>query len=271
MLTYGAELWGVGRHDAIEKAHLFACKRFMNLASRTPNYFVYGELGRYPLYISTVVKAVKYWLKLCHLSSDRLPKQAFLMLTNLNVKGRVNWADSVKQCLSQLGFGYVWNNGDIGIRNENGFLKCLKERLRDCFKQEWHGKLNDSDRYLMYRSFKKSFEAELYINDLKIKKFRDVFIRFRIGINELKTNRWYEKDIDLNCPFCVNIIENERHFFLDCPLYEEVREKFLSPYLHTVQFRSIAYLLDGRNVSKTRNVSMYIYYAFKMRTERNCT
>ena len=268
VLTYGAELWGIGRHDTIEKVQLFACKRFMSLATRTPNCFIYGELGRYPLYINTTLRAVKYWLRLCDMSADRLPKQAFLMLSNLTVKGKGNWADSLKQCLYQLGFGYVWNNG--GTRNEIGFIKCLKERLRDCFLQEWHGKLNDSERFLMYRSFKKSFETEQYINELKIKKFRDSFIRLRLGVNELNVNRWFEKDRTLKCPFCVNNVENEKHFFIDCPLYEDLRQKYLAPYLHIAKLRNIGYLLDGRDISMLRNVSMFIHYALKMRNEEIC-
>ena len=269
VLMYGAELWGIGRHDPVEKAHMFACKHFMNLATRTPNCFIYGELGRYPLYINAALRAVKYWLKLCRMPLDRLPKQAYLMLTNMNVKGRVNWTNSVKQFLFQLGFGYVWN--DCGTRNENAFLKSLKVRLRDCFQQEWHGRLSNSERFFTYRSFKKSFETEQYINDLKIKKFRDVFIRFRLGVNELNANKWYEQNQSSNCPFCVNTIENEKHFLIDCPLYKDIRQKFLKSYLNDVERRSIGYLLDGRNVFKTRNVSMFIYYALKMRHENICT
>jgi len=167
-------------------------------------------MGRYLLYINTTIRAVKYWLKLCKLPNDRLPKQAYHMLISSNVTGRVTWAEGVKQSLYQLGFGYVWNN--CGTSNERGFLNCLKQRLKDCFQQKWHGKSSDSDRVLTYRSFMKSLEAEQCINELKIKKFRDTLIRFRLGINELHVNRRYERDRSLNCPFCLNSVENERHF-----------------------------------------------------------
>ena len=46
--------------------------------------------------IDATIRAVKYWLKLCKMSSDRLPKQAYGMLMNSKLKGAVNWAESVK-------------------------------------------------------------------------------------------------------------------------------------------------------------------------------
>ena len=90
------------------------------------------------------------------------------------------------------------------------------------------------------------------------------------GVNELNVNRWFEKDRTLKCPFCVNNVENEKHFFIDCPLYEDLRQKYLAPYLHIAKLRNIGYLLDGRDISMLRNVSMFIHYALKMRSEQIC-
>ena len=57
MLNYGAEVWGLeADHTPIERIHLFAVKRFLNTSIRTPNVMVYGETGRYPLFMSTYMK-----------------------------------------------------------------------------------------------------------------------------------------------------------------------------------------------------------------------
>ena len=45
---YASEIWRTVRLDVIEKVHMMACKRF---CLRTPNKMVYGELGRYPLFV----------------------------------------------------------------------------------------------------------------------------------------------------------------------------------------------------------------------------
>ena len=56
MLTYGSEVWGImADNSIIERVHLFAIKRFLDVSTRTPSALVYGESGRYPLctYIHT--------------------------------------------------------------------------------------------------------------------------------------------------------------------------------------------------------------------------
>ena len=50
ILMYGSELWGFQQFAVIEKAHMFACKRFLNVSVQTPNKMIYGDLGRYPVY-----------------------------------------------------------------------------------------------------------------------------------------------------------------------------------------------------------------------------
>ena len=54
ILLYRAELWGMDKFDQIERVHLYACKRFLYVLGKTPNDIVYGELGRYPLWIKII-------------------------------------------------------------------------------------------------------------------------------------------------------------------------------------------------------------------------
>jgi hypothetical protein len=45
------EICGFGINDIIERVHLKFCKLLLRLKASTPNFMVYGELGRYPLEI----------------------------------------------------------------------------------------------------------------------------------------------------------------------------------------------------------------------------
>lgn len=60
MLFYGTELWGLNTYEAIEKVHDYACKRFVNVPTKTCNYGVLGDCGRSPLYLETAKWALKY-------------------------------------------------------------------------------------------------------------------------------------------------------------------------------------------------------------------
>ena len=76
MLTYGSEVWGImADYSIIERVHLFAIKRFLNVSTRTPSALVYGETGRYPLYVNTYTRCIKYWLNLVRMPDNRLPSK----------------------------------------------------------------------------------------------------------------------------------------------------------------------------------------------------
>ena len=108
ILLYASELWGVLTKDnnQTENVHLFARKRFLNVAARTPNRMVYGELGRYPLQINCYIRVIKYWFRLLKMDPERLPNQAYHMLRSLDSCGKCNWVSSVRSLLQSVGFGY---------------------------------------------------------------------------------------------------------------------------------------------------------------------
>ena len=115
MLNYGAEVWGLeAHHTPIERIHFFAINIFLNTSIRTPNVMVYGETGRYPLFMSTYVKCVKFWLRILKMSPHRLPYKVYKMLLYLHERNRRTWASSVRYVLSRYGFDEVWENQGVG-------------------------------------------------------------------------------------------------------------------------------------------------------------
>lgn len=64
VLLYGCEIWGFEKLDIIERVHLKFLKTVLNLRSTTPNFMIYGETGRYPLYIIVYTRIITYWGKM---------------------------------------------------------------------------------------------------------------------------------------------------------------------------------------------------------------
>ena len=60
-LLYAAEIWGYRENKQIERVHLYACDLFITVPTVIPNDMIYGELGRYPLYIEAAAKCIQYW------------------------------------------------------------------------------------------------------------------------------------------------------------------------------------------------------------------
>lgn len=268
ILLYATEVWGVLKdNNPAEKVHLLACKRFLNVAARTPNKMVYGELGRHPLQINCYIRAVKYWFRLLRMDSERLPNQAYRMLRNLDSCGKCNWASQIRSILQSLGFGYVWLAQ--GIARENCFLRMFKQRLTDVFRQDWMAGVNSSDRFAQYRKFKFVFDSEKYLDCIRQKCFRDAFVRMRLGISDINVhkNRYKRSDLHASndCPFCPGMEENEHHLWFRCPKYNGIRPnvmKSIEPHQESTQF---ARLMSSNDDLTIRKVAWYLYKAFELR------
>lgn len=63
ILTYGSEISGFSKADAIERIHLQLCKH-LGVKIQMQNNFIYGELGRVPVRNYRLVAAIRYWFKI---------------------------------------------------------------------------------------------------------------------------------------------------------------------------------------------------------------
>ena len=203
MLTYGSEVWGlIADNRIIERIHLFAIKRLLNVSPRAPNALVYGETGRYPLYISTYTRCIKYWLNILRMQEDRIPLKSYKMLYNMHCNNKNNWASSVCFTLYRYGYGHVWENQ--GVCDIRAFLCEFKQRLIDCYLQGWNSDINSKDRYAFFSSFKQTHGLSQYLLTVKNVALKRNLVRLRLGVSFLKPHRLrFSKTTQENfdCPF----------------------------------------------------------------------
>ena len=133
ILNYSCEVWGLTKSKEIERIHLKFCKYILGVKVRSSNVGIYGELGRYPLYINRFVRAVKYWLKLSSTQNIILNVVYNDMLLNCE-KGKHNWLFKIKTLLSSHGFLYIWT--DPHCLDHKVVLQLFKQRLIYDFMQK---------------------------------------------------------------------------------------------------------------------------------------
>ena len=161
-LNYGCEIWGFGKAKEIERIHLKFCKRLLNVKMSTCTNSIYGELGRFPLFINRYVRIVKFWCKTVSTENILIRKLYECLLVTKNNKS--NWAYNVKSLLDEYGFSYVWNNpGSVDL---NKFHLVFRNRVIDVFKQSWGNKISDSNAMFTYGYIKSIFELEFYLDML---------------------------------------------------------------------------------------------------------
>ena len=263
IVNYGAEVWGLEAGKEIEKVHLFAMKKFLHVDQKTPNDLVYGELGRYPIYIHSYLKCVKYWLKIVQMDGHRLPYQAYKILYKLDLRGKKTWATSVRHFLCSHGFGFVWNSQGVGC--VKSFLVCLKQRLIDCRWQDWEYHIQTSERFSQYKLFKTCISIEPYLEFKMNSYVRNALTKFRFGLFDIAThcNRYKQNSSEI-CRLCRQAKEEEIHFVFECPALSDLRNKYIPKgyYSRPSLFRLIL-LLSSTKENTVCDFALFLYKSSK--------
>ena len=268
LITYGSEIWGLNVNNQIEKVHTYAIKRFLRVPIHSSNTVLYGETGRYPLYIRTFVRCIKYWVKLLKLPSSRICRQAYDMMLLQMEQGKDNWAFKVKTVLSEHGFGIVWLMQELG--NERKFISEFKDRIICIYKQNWHSDMESKDKYRCFFSFKNVFQAERYFSIITDKWHRILFTRFRLrtlGFNANK--RWFDcgTSTENPCPLCGHTVDDESHFLFDCVAFSDVRKKHSFFKSEVAKRQDVALIVSSTNDQLIQSLAKYIAEAMKMRNK----
>ena len=71
-----------------ENVHQFAMNRLMGVGWRNPSNIIYAEFGRFPIYLNSYTKCIRYWLKLTMNTISRLPLKVYYIVYNVDCKDK---------------------------------------------------------------------------------------------------------------------------------------------------------------------------------------
>ena len=137
IILYGCETWGFGNNEIIERIHLKFCKLLLHLKTSTPDYMVYGKLGRYPISIDIKVRMIKFWCKLIMGKQSKLSHICYKLLYNNNLlrHGFSFWIKNIQDILNKSSLSYIWLYQNC--ISEKWLSNVVKMNLIDKFKQTW--------------------------------------------------------------------------------------------------------------------------------------
>ena len=258
---YGSEVWGIYCIKEIDKLHIKFCKYVLGVKTQTPNFAVYGELGRFPLYIKAIERSLKYWLKIRNCNS--LTQSMYV--DQITDPFSDCWTDYIFRTISRLGYGYLIDNLLV---DKDVILSNLKRRLRDQFIQEWNQNISASPKVYHFHKFKDVFQYEEYLNIIKSDHLRQLLTSFRLGSHKLEIEIGRINNVGRDnriCKMCnMNVIESEFHFIMCCPKYRSIRLKCFGniawPTLE--KFKS---LRSTKRKNLIIQLSNYIKEAFSLR------
>ena len=83
--------------ESMDKVHMLACKRFLDVPMRTPNTMTYGELARCPLFVNSYCRCITYWFRLLRMERDIIPTQAYQLLLLMDENEKKCYAKEMKK------------------------------------------------------------------------------------------------------------------------------------------------------------------------------
>ena len=272
VLNYSSEIWGLHTAKEIENIHTKFLRKILGVRKSTNLIGLYGETGRLPLQIIRKIHMFRYWIKLLQLNDNTIVKQMYITLMQdadlERTYNNQNWAFQIKSLLESLGLPNLWLNQEHYTIN----LSQIKQRLFDQYHQSWYSAINNSQRLLSYSRYKHTFNLESYLDIIHERKFQTALCRFRLSSHSLEIERGRYQNVPREerlCKFCNSqTIENEYHFLLVCPMYIEVRRKYLKPYYcRWPTLNKFDKIMSTNNKSEIVSLSKYIYFANKLRND----
>ena len=138
------------------------------------------------------------------------------------------------------------------------------------YQQTRYASINNSNRLETYARFKHIFCYEKYLDIVTENKYRKALTQFRLSLHDLAIERGRCQNIDRQeriCNFCTGKrVESEYHFLLVCPLYRELRHKYMkSYYCRWPTLNKFDSFMSSDNKRTILSLAKYIYYASELR------
>ena len=251
ILTYCAEIWGqdllhnkqnytadfTDDKSRMEVVHMRFCKRLLKVPQITSNIAVRSELGRLPLINNVIQQIMKYYVRLESMNENRLAK----MVYSQTQKSSFSIKNIIKHYSNYLDID-ISNVNFTEKKQQKQFIKTFKDNWLTNAEEEWYERLNshkgvsnDRNKLRLYSKIKNSLSAEKYLEYIKNPQIRQSLTKLRISAHTLAI----EKDRHTKtgktpitqriCKCCnSNMVENEYHFVMKCPLYTTERSQLYS-------------------------------------------
>ena len=135
ILMYGSEVLFIGKKMSdFEMVHLSFLKNMLGVKQQATSVTIYGDTGRYPLFLKQQIPALKYWIRLIS-----LPKSCYLgivynSLASLDFIGETSWCSHIRSLLFRTNHCDVWKNHRV--ENANCLIKKIKLCLINIYKAD---------------------------------------------------------------------------------------------------------------------------------------
>ena len=226
---YASGIWGLKRHGCCDKVQRRIIRCFLGLPKTSPVPALEGDMGWLPPYVRHQLEAVRLWCRLCLLPTNRLTRQIFDWDCIHALQNKPSWANKVGELLDICGHSDLKSRRLLTVPVKD-VLRSVKIILTKKFEEKWFADIQSMPKLRTYQTLKSDFCTETYVKVLP-PSTRSVIAQMRCGVFplSLETGRWRGVALENRlCRACsMDEVETELHFLVSCPLYHELRKKFI--------------------------------------------
>lgn len=275
----------VYKYLPLEKLNLSLCRYILSVNKKTSKLALYGELGRYPIYIDIVSSMLKYWTRLENdktgdkLLSHALAENLLMIENNQNC-----WLSSIKNILKKFN---MFNSNEseltqLHVSMKNGDIQRIIKSTKSKFESRWFQQLQTSEKLRTYRTFKNIFKFENYLVNICNENDKYNMSRYRTSNHRLQIElgRYTIPKTPVNDRTCKNCssceVEDEKHILLDCQKYFTIRQTYIdicynknSSKLNTDN--KFIWLMSNEHANVCRNISRFLSLSIFYKTDSKAT
>lgn len=222
-ISYGASIWGTKEFSCINAVQNRACRFFLGVGKYTPNNGVNGDMGWKPPIIKQWKCVLRLESRFKNMDNRRLNRHVYEWMCNKRGK---HWKFRLNKQLEQ--YGIDQDDANVSRALESCMFQKHKDDWRIKINEESGSRPNQRNKLRTYKMFKNDYGAESYVTSVISRSHRSALAKFRCGVAPLRieTGR-YERlpPGERSCFNCANLIEDELHVLIRCPLYQDLREE----------------------------------------------
>lgn len=226
---YGSGVWGTKTFSVISSVQNRACKYFLSVGKHTSNVSSRGDMGWTSCYTKQRIHVCRLLCRTLRSEDHRLSYKIYKWIS----RRRKGWAFEVDKIVNTLNVRETIYNLSFSTKS---VMKTVSEKLIELDNTEWYRELfNDrrngqnGSKLRTYRLYKHDAKSAPYVLQ-NISRFeRRTMALFRSGALPLayETGRYSRPPVSVDDRLCVYCnsgrVENEKHFLMECNLYDDLR------------------------------------------------
>ncbi len=235
IIEYAAAIWGQQELSCISAIQNRACRYFMGVSKYTPNAAVQGNIGWKTAGHGQKLCVLRLWLKLMNMDREMIAIKVLWHSYTL-AQGRCKtWCFITIKMFNALEMGFLRNENECV--DKPSILETANNCLNGKTTIQWEYNLNrevlnGNNKLRTYRTFKNTFETEMYLNKPMAFKFRKCFFMLRCGTATLRieTGRYERITVEQRLSEVCDSdnVEDEMHFSIPSNAFTQERTKLFS-------------------------------------------